>query len=92
MFADAVFRRPVVVGTMNAAALLFMVAAEVLLVAAAASEKELNRIVISDFRFTPADLTIAAGTKVTWINQDEAPHTIIADDKAIRSDALDTGD
>lgn len=93
MFADAVFRRPVFVGVINAAALLSMVAVEVLLAAAATSEKtDPDRIVISDFMFTPADLTVAAGTKVTWVNQDEAPHTIVDDGKTIRSDALDTGD
>lgn len=92
MFADAIFRRRVFVGMINAAALLAMVAAEVLLAAAAAHEKDPDRIVISDFMFTPAELTIAAGAKVTWVNQDEAPHTIIDDSKTIRSDALDTGD
>lgn len=92
MFADAVFRRRVLVGMINAAALLSMVTAEVLLAAAAAREKDPDRIVISDFMFTPADLSVPAGTKVTWVNQDETPHTIVNDDKTIRSDALDTGD
>src|SRR3990172_11022102 len=41
---------------------------------------------IRDFEYFPRDLTVAAGTEVTWINRDAAPHT--ATDKA---DGWDTG-
>lgn len=30
---------------------------------------------IRDFVYFPADLTVDAGTKVTWVNYDSAPHT-----------------
>jgi plastocyanin len=48
---------------------------------------------ITNFVFTPADLKVPAGTTVTWVNDDDIPHTIVADDKtAFRSKVLDTGD
>ncbi len=34
---------------------------------------------IKDFKFSPAITTIKAGTKVTWINDDSAPHTVTSD-------------
>lgn len=50
-------------------------------------------IKIANFTFQPAAVTIAPGTKVIWVNQDDIPHTVVSSDgKAIRSSALDTGD
>ncbi len=49
-----------------------------------------NQIVIENFAFKPANLTVAAGTKVTWINKDDAPHTATSTDKRFNSNALDT--
>lgn len=34
---------------------------------------------IRDFAFNPAELKIRAGTKVTWVNYDNAPHTVTSD-------------
>ncbi len=45
---------------------------------------------IDNFAFTPATLTIPVGTQVTWTNRDDIPHTVVSDDKSIRSKALDT--
>jgi plastocyanin len=45
---------------------------------------------IDNFSFGPVLLTIAPGTKVTWTNRDDIPHTIVADDKTFKSKALDT--
>ena len=45
-----------------------------------------------DFAFSPSALTIAPGTTVTWVNEDESPHTIADNGKAFRSAALDTND
>lgn len=47
---------------------------------------------IDNFSFGPASLTVAPGTTVTWTNDDDVPHTVVSDDKAFRSKALDTGD
>jgi plastocyanin len=40
--------------------------------------------------FGPVLLTVAPGTKVTWTNRDDIPHTVVADDKTFKSKALDT--
>jgi amicyanin len=34
-----------------------------------------NTVVIKDFKYTPASLSVAVGTKVTFINEDPTPHT-----------------
>jgi plastocyanin len=49
-------------------------------------------IVIKNFKFGPSALTVAPGTTVTWVNEDESPHTIAEKGKAFRSVALDTND
>ena len=50
------------------------------------------RVTIRDFAFAPATLTVPVGGSVSWLNEDAEPHTVVADDGAIRSSALDTGD
>ncbi|WP_223533858.1 MULTISPECIES: cupredoxin family copper-binding protein [unclassified Pseudomonas] len=50
------------------------------------------KIDIKEFMFGPKDLTVALGTKVTWVNDDEIPHTVAETHKLFRSGALDTGD
>lgn len=37
---------------------------------------EANAVTIQNFAFNPATLTVKQGTKVTWTNQDSAPHKI----------------
>jgi plastocyanin len=54
--------------------------------------KDEVQIVIENFVFKPAEITIAPGTKVTWINKDEAPHTATSTDKKFNSGGLDTND
>jgi len=51
-----------------------------------------NEIVIQNFAFQPASLTVKVGTKVTWVNRDDDPHTATAIDKKFSSKTLDTGD
>lgn len=50
------------------------------------------KIDIKEFMFGPKDLTVAVGTKVTWVNDDQIPHTVAETHKAFRSGALDTDD
>ena len=45
---------------------------------------------IGNFSFTPAEITVAPGTTVTWTNGDDIPHTVTATSKAFRSKAMDT--
>jgi plastocyanin len=54
----------------------------------AASE---NKIEIKDFAFNPQTITVKSGEKITWINRDEEPHTIVSVEKQFKkSSALDT--
>ncbi len=46
---------------------------------------------ISQFKFGTGPLTIKAGTKVTWTNQDTAPHTATADNSSWDSGTLQKG-
>lgn len=59
-------------------------------VLAAASAPAL--ITIDNFTFGPANLTVPAGTTVTWTNHDDIPHSVVATDKTFRSAALDTNE
>ena len=45
---------------------------------------------IDNFSFTPASITVAAGTTVTWTNRDDIPHTVVSDEKVFKSKVLDT--
>jgi len=51
-----------------------------------------DQVVIENFSFVPATLTVKAGTKVTWVNRDDVPHTATDTDKRFNSKALDTDD
>jgi plastocyanin len=59
-------------------------------VSAPASTPAGPTIRIDNFVFGPETLTVAVGTTVTWINQDDIPHTVAADDKSFKSKAMDT--
>src|ERR1700683_5600516 len=45
---------------------------------------------IKDFKFVPATVTVAPGTTITFINDDQEPHTVTATQKAFDSEGLDT--
>ena len=47
---------------------------------------------IANFTFAPKTLTVPVGASVTWSNDDDVPHTIVATDGSFRSKPLDTGD
>ena len=47
---------------------------------------------IDQFTFLPQRITVKAGTTVTWINEDDVPHTIVSSSKVFKSKALDTAD
>ena len=49
-----------------------------------------NTVKIDNFSFTPQTVTVRTGTKVTWINKDDVPHTVTSNDKKFKSRALDT--
>ena len=47
---------------------------------------------IDNFTFSPERVTVKAGTTVTWVNEDDIPHTIASSAKLFKSKALDTDD
>jgi len=50
-----------------------------------------NKIEIKDFAFNPQTITVKPGEKITWINRDEEPHTVVSVEKQFKkSTALDT--
>jgi plastocyanin len=51
-----------------------------------------NQVAIDNFRFSPRELTVTAGTTVTWVNNDDVPHTATstAKPKVFDSRTLDT--
>jgi plastocyanin len=57
-----------------------------------AAANEAPSIQISQFAFAPKEITVAPGTRITWTNHDETPHTVIASDGSFVSKALDTDD
>ncbi len=56
-----------------------------------AAEKSVD---IDNFKFKPQELTISVGTKVTWTNKDDVPHTATSSDDppAFDSKTIDTDD
>jgi plastocyanin len=48
-------------------------------------------VMIDNFTFEPAQLTIKVGATVTWKNRDDIPHTVVSAGK-FRSKTLDTDD
>ncbi|HUK58200.1 MAG TPA: cupredoxin family copper-binding protein [Stellaceae bacterium] len=85
--------RRIVLGLLAVAALM-LVAGELLLSGSVAAATEQVSVAIDNFAFGPATITVKRGTKVTWTNKDDEPHTVVAagDDKLWRSPPLDTDD
>ncbi len=82
--------RPIIASTVLGAAVGSVLAAGVLFARAEASP---TAVTIDNFTFTPASLTVKAGTTVTWTNKDDIPHGIGATNNAFKkSPALDTDD
>jgi plastocyanin len=84
--------RSALVGASLGAATATMLAA-VVLPSWAQNAAPASAVSIDNFTFTPASLTVKAGTTVTWTNRDDIPHGIASDDNAFKkSKALDTDD
>jgi plastocyanin len=50
------------------------------------------KVFIDNFRYDPPRLVVRSGTRVTWVNRDDVPHTVTSSDEPRRfaSKALDT--
>lgn len=82
-------RRPTL---MSAAFVALFFSAAILWPGDSQAEAAPNTIEISNFSFAPAALTVPVGTTVTWVNEDDEPHTVVDSDTLFKSHALDTGD
>jgi plastocyanin len=58
--------------------------------AQAQSTADLIEVRIDNFSFGPTEVTVPAGTTVTWTNHDDIPHTVVSTDKVFKSKVLDT--
>lgn len=53
---------------------------------------EKNTVVIKSFGYTPSSMTVKAGTKVTFENQDTTAHSATADDGSFDTKVLSQGE
>ena len=58
---------------------------------AAAPKPKTHTVTIDASRFSPAELTVAAGDTVVWVNKDILAHTATAKSKAFDSKTLQPG-
>ena len=63
-----------------------------LLLAAAPIRAADIEVKIDNFVYNPQQITVKAGTTVTWTNHDDIPHTVTSSTSAFKSKALDTDD
>src|ERR1700704_6891787 len=78
------------IGVATALALAVFAAATALPAASAhAAETEVK---IDNFAFAPQRVVVKPGTTVTWINEDDIPHTVASSTKLFKSRVLDTAD
>ena len=62
--------------------------------AAPANKPAVREVTIDNFAYSPQTLTVPRGTRVTWVNHDDVPHTVTstAKPKLFDSGAMDTDD
>ena len=58
----------------------------------ALAEPSETRIAIDNFTFKPANMTVRAGTRIVWENNDDIPHSLVETQGKFHSPALDTED
>jgi plastocyanin len=62
------------------------------LVRTAAGTDAASQVIIDNYAFGPASLTVKVGTTVTWINHDDDPHTVDSTQGQFKSATLNKGD
>jgi Plastocyanin len=77
--------------TLRSAGLGLAVAAAIALYLSGANAEGTTNVMIDNFTFEPAQLTVKVGTTVTWKNRDDIPHTVVSAGK-FRSKTMDTDD
>lgn len=75
-------------------AALALLAAAPAAFAADAAKPSSNTVNIDNFAFSPATLTVAKGTTVTWVNRDDIAHTVVndANPRTFKSPPMDSDD
>lgn len=48
-----------------------------------------TQVTIKNLKFMPAEVSVPVGTTVIWINDDDEPHTVTAEQKQFRSKPLE---
>jgi len=61
------------------------------LVRTAAATDAAPEVIINNYAFSPVPLTVKVGTTVTWINQDDDPHTVDSTQGKFKSATLNKG-
>ncbi len=61
-----------------------------LLAPAAAWSDNAVEVKIDNFAFAPGKLNVGKGTEVTWMNEDDIPHTVVFGAIGVRSKLIDT--
>jgi plastocyanin len=51
-----------------------------------------TQVVIDGFAFSPERIVVKPGSTVTWVNDDDSPHTVVSSSKLFKSKTLDTAD
>ena len=62
------------------------------LVQTAAGTDASPQVIIDNYAFSPAPLSVKVGTTVTWINQDDDAHTVDSTQGKFKSATLNKGD
>jgi len=75
-----------------AAVSLSLIVAAFLLLRTRPVEASSAEIKIDNFTFSPRTLVVRKGTRITWTNRDDIPHTIVENSRLFRSNVLDTGE
>ena len=75
-----------------AIALVAVVLAMAAVVPVASAQSVDLQVQIDQFIFAPQRITVKTGTTVTWVNDDDIPHTIVSNNKLFKSKTLDTKD
>jgi len=60
--------------------------------ASAASAAPTVQIIIENFAFSPANVTVPKGATVEWVNRDPTPHNVVADKPQFDSGLLGVDD